>query len=150
MVSTYSTQLASPSSVLVLSSAGVWISPGQWGPSIWFAALVGLFRHHGVARGAPHRHCDLFFPEPRSTSLRPRRLARRSVGDSAASITERFTSDLHLLHDLRSAHHPGFPARTLSARLRGSCGRSLSGVLRSATAGALFRADRLVTRHPSY
>ncbi len=29
--------------VLLLSSSGVWISPGQWGASIWFAALVGFF-----------------------------------------------------------------------------------------------------------
>jgi enediyne biosynthesis protein E5 len=29
--------------VLVLTLPGVWISPGQWGASIWFAALVGLF-----------------------------------------------------------------------------------------------------------
>jgi enediyne biosynthesis protein E5 len=29
--------------VLLLTSSGVWISPGQWGASIWFAALVGLF-----------------------------------------------------------------------------------------------------------
>lgn len=29
--------------VLLLLSAGVWISPGQWGASIWFAALVGFF-----------------------------------------------------------------------------------------------------------
>ena len=28
--------------VLLLSSSGVWISPGQWGASIWFAALVGF------------------------------------------------------------------------------------------------------------
>src|SRR5262245_61834319 len=26
--------------VLLLSSSGVWISPGQWGASIWFAALL--------------------------------------------------------------------------------------------------------------
>jgi enediyne biosynthesis protein E5 len=29
--------------VLLSSSSEVWISPGQWGASIWFAALVGLF-----------------------------------------------------------------------------------------------------------
>jgi enediyne biosynthesis protein E5 len=29
--------------VLLLSSPGVWISPGQWGASIWFAALVSFF-----------------------------------------------------------------------------------------------------------
>jgi enediyne biosynthesis protein E5 len=29
--------------VLLASSSGVWISPGQWGASIWFAALVGFF-----------------------------------------------------------------------------------------------------------
>src|SRR5260370_7331485 len=29
--------------VLLLFSSGVWISPGQWGTSIWFAALVGFF-----------------------------------------------------------------------------------------------------------
>ncbi len=29
--------------VLLSSSSGVWISPGQWGASIWFAALVGFF-----------------------------------------------------------------------------------------------------------
>jgi Na+-transporting NADH:ubiquinone oxidoreductase subunit NqrB len=28
--------------VLLLSRSGVWISPGQWGASIWFAALVGF------------------------------------------------------------------------------------------------------------
>jgi Na+-transporting NADH:ubiquinone oxidoreductase subunit NqrB len=29
--------------VLLLTSGGVWISPGQWGASIWFAALTGFF-----------------------------------------------------------------------------------------------------------
>jgi enediyne biosynthesis protein E5 len=29
--------------VLLSSSSGVWVSPGQWGASIWFAALVGFF-----------------------------------------------------------------------------------------------------------
>jgi len=29
--------------VLLLFSSGAWISPGQWGASIWFAALVGFF-----------------------------------------------------------------------------------------------------------
>jgi Na+-transporting NADH:ubiquinone oxidoreductase subunit NqrB len=28
--------------VLLLLRAGVWISPGQWGASLWFAALVGF------------------------------------------------------------------------------------------------------------
>jgi enediyne biosynthesis protein E5 len=28
--------------VLLLLPAGVWISPGQWGSSLWFAALVGF------------------------------------------------------------------------------------------------------------
>jgi enediyne biosynthesis protein E5 len=28
--------------VLLLGSSGVWISPGQWGASIWFAALAGF------------------------------------------------------------------------------------------------------------
>jgi Na+-transporting NADH:ubiquinone oxidoreductase subunit NqrB len=28
--------------VLLLSSSGVWISPGQWGTSVWFASLVGF------------------------------------------------------------------------------------------------------------
>jgi enediyne biosynthesis protein E5 len=28
--------------VLLLVSGGVWISPGQWGTSIWFAALIGF------------------------------------------------------------------------------------------------------------
>jgi Na+-transporting NADH:ubiquinone oxidoreductase subunit NqrB len=29
--------------VLLLSPAGVWISPGQWGSSVWFAALLCFF-----------------------------------------------------------------------------------------------------------
>ena len=29
--------------VLLLTSNGVWISPGQWGTEIWFAALTGCF-----------------------------------------------------------------------------------------------------------
>jgi Na+-transporting NADH:ubiquinone oxidoreductase subunit NqrB len=28
--------------VMLLSSSGVWISPGQWGASIWFASLAGF------------------------------------------------------------------------------------------------------------
>ena len=28
--------------VLLLLSPGVWISPGQWGASVWFASLVGF------------------------------------------------------------------------------------------------------------
>lgn len=28
--------------VMLLSGAGVWISPGQWGTLVWFAALAGL------------------------------------------------------------------------------------------------------------
>src|SRR5262249_15752543 len=29
--------------VMLLLSTGVWISPGQWGSNIWFAALIGFF-----------------------------------------------------------------------------------------------------------
>src|ERR1700761_9062776 len=29
--------------VLLLTSNGVWISPGQWGTELWFAALAGFF-----------------------------------------------------------------------------------------------------------
>jgi Na+-transporting NADH:ubiquinone oxidoreductase subunit NqrB len=29
--------------VLLFTSKGVWISPGQWGTEIWFASLAGLF-----------------------------------------------------------------------------------------------------------
>jgi len=29
--------------VLLFTSNGVWISPGQWGSSVWFAALLGFF-----------------------------------------------------------------------------------------------------------
>ena len=29
--------------VLLVTSSGVWISPGQWGSSVWFAALLGFF-----------------------------------------------------------------------------------------------------------
>jgi Na+-transporting NADH:ubiquinone oxidoreductase subunit NqrB len=29
--------------VLLLASNGVWISPGQWGTELWFAALAGFF-----------------------------------------------------------------------------------------------------------
>ena len=29
--------------VLLLTSRGVWISPGQWGTEVWFAALTGFF-----------------------------------------------------------------------------------------------------------
>jgi Na+-transporting NADH:ubiquinone oxidoreductase subunit NqrB len=29
--------------ILLLLPAGVWISPGQWGTNLWFAALVGFF-----------------------------------------------------------------------------------------------------------
>ncbi|MGD9916342.1 MAG: RnfABCDGE type electron transport complex subunit D [Rhizobiaceae bacterium] len=29
--------------VLLLASSGVWISPGAWGSTVWFAALVGFF-----------------------------------------------------------------------------------------------------------
>jgi Na+-transporting NADH:ubiquinone oxidoreductase subunit NqrB len=29
--------------VLLLTSSGVWISPGQWGTELWFAALTGCF-----------------------------------------------------------------------------------------------------------
>jgi enediyne biosynthesis protein E5 len=29
--------------VLLLTASGIWISPGQWGTSIWFAALLTFF-----------------------------------------------------------------------------------------------------------
>ena len=29
--------------VLLFTTNGVWISPGQWGTEIWFASLAGLF-----------------------------------------------------------------------------------------------------------
>lgn len=29
--------------VLLFTSGGVWISPGQWGSTVWFAALLGFF-----------------------------------------------------------------------------------------------------------
>ena len=46
--------------VLLFTSAGVWISPGQWGASIWFGALVG-FLAILVLQAAQRADIALFF-----------------------------------------------------------------------------------------
>lgn len=45
---------------LLVASSGVWISPGQWGASVWFASLVG-FLAILVLRAARRADIALFF-----------------------------------------------------------------------------------------
>ena len=78
-----------------------------------------LLRHPGAAGRAPLRHRDLLPRQPRRAAVRPRLVARRPAGDPAASAAERSAADLHVLHDLRSAHLAGFAARPLHLRRLG-------------------------------
>ena len=101
--------------VLLFASGGVWISPGAWGSTVWFAALLGFFAILVLQRCAPLRHRDLLSRDPCGAAVRPRGLARRSARHSGPSAAERLAVDLHVLHDLRPAH---------VARLRGSAASS--------------------------
>ncbi len=112
---------------LLFATDRVWISPGQWGASLWFAALLGFLAHPRAAACAARRHRALLSREPRGAAFCPRSLARRSAGDSAASAAERLAANLRLLHDLRSAApRPirGLPA--VSSRLPWRCWRIIS------------------------
>ncbi len=68
--------------VLLLVSSGVWISPGQWGSGVWFAALLG-FLAIMVLRAAHRIDIAAYFFLSHAALLRSaRRLARRSAGRS--------------------------------------------------------------------
>ena len=97
--------------VLLLTSSGVWISPGQWGASIWFGTLLAFLAILVLQAAQRSRHRAVLSRQPCRVAHRPRALARRSAGHSAASDAKRLAADLRLLHDFRSAHH---------ARIRGS------------------------------
>ena len=75
-----------------------------------------LLRDPGARRRAPRRHRGLLLRHARGAAARARALARRSAGNPAASVAERLAADLHVLHDLRSAHLAGLAARTLHLR----------------------------------
>ncbi len=116
--------------VLLLTSSGVWISPGQWGTEVWFAALTGFLAI--LVLGAARRADIAIFA---------RMVARRSPRHSIASAAERLIADLHVLHDFRPANLAGFGARPLPVCLRRRVARALHGVFHADAAGAVFRAD---------
>ena len=97
--------------VLLLISNGVWISPGQWGTEIWFAALTGGFAIL-VLSAARRADIAVFFFASHAALLFAR---AHWLGDPLAipvpSAAERLAVDLHLLHDFRSAHGAGFGCR---------------------------------------
>ena len=89
--------------------------PGQWGSTVWFAALLCFFAIL-VLHAARRSDIALFFLGSHAALLSGARLlARRSARNSDASAAKRLAPDLRLLHDLRSAHH---------ARTRGSAASS--------------------------
>ena len=69
----------------VSASSHVWISPGSWGSTVWFAALLAFFAILVLRRRAPLRHRDLLPRQPRRAAAGARRLARRSARHPAAS-----------------------------------------------------------------
>ena len=134
--------------LLFTAKSHVWISPGSWGSTVWFAALLAFFAI--LVLGATRRSdIAVFFLGTHAALLIARALARRSARDPAAPVAERIALDLHLLHDLRPAHLAGLAARALHLRGLGGARRALHGVLHADAPGALHRADRArPVRHP--
>ena len=135
--------------VLLLTSNGVWISPGQWGTSVWFGSLLA-FLAILVLRAAQRSDVALFFLGSHAALL----LARAYwLGDPLAiplhQTTERVAADLCLLHDLRSTNDAGFAARPLPVRVGGGVACPLSRIFHANAAGALRGVDRAVPRYPS-
>ena len=95
--------------VLLLTQHDVWISPGQWGTSVWLAALLVLFAIL-VLQAAQRSDIALFFLGGHDALLVARAVW---LGDPLAIPLHQLQSgsllDLRLLHDLRSANGAGFP-----------------------------------------
>src|SRR5205085_12085252 len=95
------------------------------------------------------RHRGVLLRRPRGAAVRARCVARRSACDPAAPVAERLAADLHLLHDLRSAHLAGLAAWPLHLRGIGRRAGALHGVLHADATRALRRPDRTFTVHPA-
>ena len=100
--------------VLLFTQHGVWISPGQWGTSIWLAALLVFFAIL-VLQAAQRSDIALFFLGSHAALLVARAVW---LGDPLAIPLHQLQSgsllDLRLLHDLRSANGAGFAPRPLA------------------------------------
>src|SRR5262245_55196968 len=104
----------------------------------------------GAARRAPLRHGAILSRQPRGAAVRTRLVAWRPDRHPDPSAAERLAPDLHVLHDLRSAHLARCAAGPLPVRGLGRSPRPLSCVLHADAAGALFCADRDLPAHPSH
>ena len=133
--------------VLLLTQHDVWISPGQWGTSVWLAALLVFFAIL-VLQAAQRSDIALFFLGSHAALLVARAVW---LGDPLAIPLHQLQSgsllDLRLLHDLRSANGAGFAPRPPAVRFQRGRAGTLPRVLHADAAGALRGADRVVPAH---
>src|SRR5262245_54374034 len=109
-----------------------------------------LLRHPGAACCTPLRHGAVLPWQPCGAVVRARLVARRSGHHPDPSAAKRLAPDLHVLHDLRSAHLARCAAGPLPVRGFGRSPRPLSCVLHADAAGALLRADRDLPTYSSH
>ena len=134
--------------VLLFTSGGVWISPGQWGSSIWFAALLCFFAIL-VLHAARRSDIAIFFLGSHAALLFARALW---LGDPLAIPMHQLQSGSLLIFTFFMISDPrttpdsrlGRFIFALSVALLGA----LHGVLHADAAGALRGADRAVAVHP--
>ena len=134
---------------LLFFSDHVWISPGQWGTSVWFAALVA-FGAILVLRAARRADIAAFFLTSHAGLLIARALW---LGDPLAIPLHQLQSGSLLIfaffRDFRPAHLARCAARALHLCLCGGARRALARLFHADAAGALHRADRALAVHPA-
>ena len=125
----------------------VWISPGQWGASVWFAALVAGLAFV-VLNAARRADIALFFLAAHAVLL----LARAAwLGDPPAIPLHQLQSGsllifaFFMISDPRTT--PDSRLGRAHVRGRGGAARALARLLLADAAGALRRADRAVAAH---
>ncbi len=133
--------------VLLLTSNGVWISPGQWGTGIWLAALIAFFAIL-VLQASQRSDMALFFLGSHAALL----VARAHwLGDPLAIPLHQLQSGSLLIFTFFMISDPKTTPDSRFGRLLFACGGSalcpLPRILHANPAGALFRADRPFPAH---
>ena len=132
---------------LLLTSGGVWISPGQWGASVWFGALVA-FLAVLVLRASQRSDIALFFLGSHAALLVARALW---LGDPLVIPLHQLQSGslliftFFMISDPRTT--PEFAPGPLGLRIGRGAARPLSGVFHADAAGSVRGADRALARH---
>ena len=133
--------------VLLFTQHGVWISPGQWGTSIWLAALLVFFAIL-VLQAAQRSDIALFFLGSHAALLVARAVW---LGDPLAIPLHQLQSGSLLIFAFFMISDPRTAPDSRLGRLLFAVGRrgagTLSRVLHANAAGALCGADCALPAH---